>query len=255
MATTRAYGWRPDLPDHRDHVFALAAPVPTPKQIDLRPAKQTPGVWNQGQAGSCTGHGAGACISFVRALTLPTRQQWTPSRLFLYFNGRDLEGSTGVDAGASIRDVVKAASKLGVPPEKLWPYDEAKVTKRPSAAAYKEAAAHVVTSYLSVGQDLSSIRQCLAAGFPLTFGFSVYESFESPEVARTGVMPMPGAGERMLGGHCVAAWGYDDARKVVICRNSWGARWGDKGYFYMPYALIENPDLACDFWTIRADAS
>ncbi|HBN08566.1 MAG TPA: hypothetical protein DD435_07915 [Cyanobacteria bacterium UBA8530] len=55
------------------------------------------------------------------------------------------------------------------------------------------------------------------------------------DVASTGIMPMPKPSEQVFGGHAVLAVGYDDAKKVLIVRNSWGSGWGDKGYFYMPY--------------------
>jgi C1A family cysteine protease len=83
------------------------------------------------------------------------------------------------------------------------------------------------------------------------FGFAVYEGFESQQTARTGVVEMPGAGERMLGGHAVVAVGYDDPAKRFIVRNSWGATWGQKGYFTMPYAYLADRNLCDDFWTIR----
>jgi C1A family cysteine protease len=83
------------------------------------------------------------------------------------------------------------------------------------------------------------------------FGFTVYESFESDEVAHTGVAAMPGVGESALGGHAVMAAGYDDASSRFLVRNSWGAGWGMGGYFTIPYGYLENGDLAADFWTIR----
>src|SRR5262249_38413268 len=100
-------------------------------------------------------------------------------------------------------------------------------------------------------QNLREMKQCLADGFPFVFGFSVYESFESPQVARTGIMPMPSRSEKLLGGHAVMAVGYDDETDKLFVRNSWGTKWGEKGYFWMPYAYLENPGLARDFWTIR----
>jgi C1A family cysteine protease len=95
------------------------------------------------------------------------------------------------------------------------------------------------------------MKGCLASGYPFVFGFSVYESFESPEVLDTGVVPMPSDGEAQLGGHAVLAVGYDDATARFIIRNSWGTSWGDGGYGYMPYAYLTDSDLAADFWTIR----
>jgi C1A family cysteine protease len=95
------------------------------------------------------------------------------------------------------------------------------------------------------------MRACLAEGFPFVFGFTVYESFESQQVARTGVVEMPGRGERVMGGHAVLAVGYRDSEKRFTVRNSWGAGWAMKGYFTMPYDYLPNPNLAEDFWTIR----
>jgi C1A family cysteine protease len=95
------------------------------------------------------------------------------------------------------------------------------------------------------------MKGCLAAGFPFVFGFSVYESFETQAVAKTGVVPMPDKKEKMLGGHAVMAVGYDDSEGRFIVRNSWGPKWGQGGFFTMPYDYLVNQDLAADFWTIR----
>lgn len=57
--------------------------------------------------------------------------------------------------------------------------------------------------------------------------------------------------EALIGGHAVLAVGYDNSTQHFIIRNSWGADWGDKGYFYMPYEYITDGDLADDFWYIR----
>ena len=91
----------------------------------------------------------------------------------------------------------------------------------------------------------------LAEGFPFVFGFTVYESFESQTVAKSGKANIPSARERALGGHAVLAVGYDDKQKRLMVRNSWGPAWGQKGYFTMPYAYVKNRDLSDDFWSIR----
>ena len=96
------------------------------------------------------------------------------------------------------------------------------------------------------------MKQCLAEGYPFVFGFSVYESFESPAVAKSGKLNLPKAGEKQLGGHAVMAVGYDDATKRFLIRNSWGSDWGLKGCFTMPYDYAANANLADDFWTLRA---
>jgi C1A family cysteine protease len=91
----------------------------------------------------------------------------------------------------------------------------------------------------------------MADGFPFVFGFTVYDSFESDQVAKTGILNMPKPDEPEVGGHAVMGVGYDDAKKRLLVRNSWGADWGMKGYFTMPYDYVASRDLSDDFWTIR----
>lgn len=218
-----------------------------PPSKDLRP--QDSPIYDQGQLGSCTGNATAGAIQFARRLEgLP---DLVPSRLFLYFNGRALEGTTKIDAGAEIRDVVKGAIKPGVCPETEWPYDISQFATQPPPLAYSDATQDHVIRYSVVHQSMTGMKTCLALGFPFIFGFTVYSSFESDEVASTGIVPMPGQNEQVIGGHAVMAVGYDDVTQTMIVRNSWGTYWGDKGYFHMPYAYIRNPNLASDFWMIE----
>jgi hypothetical protein len=51
---------------------------------------------------------------------------------------------------------------------------------------------------LSYGvKKYKSNKGCLAQGYPFVFGFSVYESFESQEVAKTGKVNMPKKNEKV----------------------------------------------------------
>jgi C1A family cysteine protease len=137
----------------------------------------------------------------------------------------------------------------------MWPYSDQNpgpFLERPSPAVYTEALKHKVTSYQRVARSLSQMKGCLASGYPFVFGFSVYESFESEEVAKTGQAPMPGPSEALLGGHAVLAVGYDDSRQRFLVRNSWGASWGTGGHFTLPYTYLLDTNLSDDFWTIRA---
>ncbi len=259
---TGHYGWKPDLPDARDHLFsapaiALAA---LPPISDLR--SQCPPIYNQGQIGSCTANAIGAAFEFEvkhQGLT-----DFMPSRLFIYYNERAMEGHTTTDSGAQIRDGVKSVATLGVCSEDEWPYDDTPATsdggpfppgardgEKPGDACYKDALSNRATSYSRVLQDLTQMRGCLAAGYPFVFGFTVYESFESQEVAKTGVVPMPAPSETVLGGHAVLAVGYDDSAQTFTVRNSWGTDWGQEGYFTMPYAYLTTRGLASDFWTVH----
>jgi len=246
------YGWVPDLPDHRDHVFAtpLAQATALPPKVDLR--KGCPGVYDQGQLGSCTANAIGAAFEFdLRKQKLP---DFMPSRLFIYYNERVMEHSVASDAGAMIRDGIKSLSKQGVCPEPEWPYDIAQFAVKPPQSAYASALKHKAVSYQAVARNLAQMKGCLASGYPFVLGFTVYDGFESPQVAKTGLLNMPASSESVLGGHAVLAVGYDDSKERFLVRNSWGKSWGLKGYFTMPYAYLTERNLSSDFWTLRTVA-
>jgi C1A family cysteine protease len=242
------YGWVPDTPDQRDLLYAAVRPAPVtlPTFIDLRPACSS--VEDQGNLGSCTGNALAGAIEFLerkdRVLFVDA------SRLFIYYNERAMEGTVKSDSGAMIRDGIKTLKNIGVCSEMRWPYIISKFSIKPGTACYKEALKRRITSYHRI-LTLDEMRVCLAEGFPFVFGFTVYESFESPEVAKTGIVPMPQPSERTLGGHAVVAVGYDDGQRRFIVRNSWGTAWGQKGYFTIPYEYLANRNLSDDLWTIR----
>jgi C1A family cysteine protease len=219
-----------------------------PARIDLRP--HCPPVLDQGELGSCTANAIANAHRFDQ-MKQGVQADFPPSRLFIYYNERVMEGTVKSDAGAQIRDGIKTLVNSGVCPEAFWPYDIAKFASKPPVRAYREAAKHQALAYQRLVRSLDQMKGCLAAGYPFVFGFSVYESFESAEVARSGRMPMPAPGEKQLGGHAVLAVGYDDTRQCLVVMNSWSAKWGAKGYFYMPYAYLTNAGLTDDFWTVR----
>jgi C1A family cysteine protease len=249
--TNARFGWIPDLPDQRDHVFAAPAAVMAvlPSKVDLRPT--CPPVVDQGQLGSCTANAIANAHRFDQ-MKQGVTANFLPSRLFIYYNERAMEGTVKSDSGAQIRDGIKSIAKKGVCPETpTWPYVISQFAKKPPASAYKIALKHQAIAYQRVIQSSSQMKGCLAAGYPFVAGFTVYESFESQAVAKTGKVPMPASGEQVIGGHAVLAVGYDDSSQTFIMMNSWSTAWGDKGYFYMPYAYLTDSDLASDFWTVR----
>jgi C1A family cysteine protease len=245
----KGYGWVPDLPDGRDLLYA-APPKPLaklPARVDLRP--KCPPVYDQGQLGSCTANAIGAALEFDQIKQ--RRRVFAPSRLFIYYNERAIEGTVEADSGAMLRDGVKSVAKQGACDEKKWPYEIDQFRVKPPRPCYVEGKQNQAIQYLRVGQSLGQMKGCLAEGFPFVFGFAVYESFESREVAKTGHAPMPRAKEAMLGGHAVLAVGYDESKQWFTVRNSWGSGWGMRGYFTLPYPYLTQPSLARDFWTIR----
>lgn len=258
-----AWGWRKQPEDPRDYHFSAPAPVvqALPPAVDLRPF--CPPVYDQGRIGSCTANAIAGALEFC--MIKEKRPNFTPSRLFIYWNERDAEGTTDRDAGAVIRDGIKVVANIGAPNERQWSYDDtpadpltgiwaadAKPRQKPNCFAYRYAKDADAIAYLAVQQEIGQLKACLAAGFPFVFGFQVFEAFESQAVAASGALMMPQPGEKNLGGHAVLCVGYDDASQRFIVRNSWGSQWGMIGFFTMPYDYMTNAGLASDFWSIRA---
>lgn len=244
------FGWVPDLPDQRDLMYSAPMMImkKLPPKVDLR--SKCPPVYNQGPLGSCTANALGGAFEFSRKKQ--RLKDFMPSRLFLYYNERVMINTVNSDSGAYIRDGIKSLNTTGICPEKEWPYDINKFTEKPPKKCYDDALKSTVKSYQRLNNtNLPQLKSCLSQGYPFVFGFTVYESFESQTVARTGMMPMPAPSEKVIGGHAVMAVGYDDKKQVAIVRNSWGTGWGVKGYFYMPYGYITSNNLCDDFWTIR----
>ena len=247
----RCYGWKKDKVDPRDLLKTFTAfshESATTTTVDLR--SKCPSVYDQGALGSCTANAIAGAYEFDM-MKEHEDNIFTPSRLFIYYNERKMEGNIDEDAGAEIRDGIKSINKVGVCDEKEWPYDISKFTNEPTQNLYDEAKHHTAIKYQRVSQDLKHMKECLHQGLPFVFGFMVYESFESKKVASTGNMPMPQEGEEILGGHAVMAVGYNDEKKVFIVRNSWQDTWGDKGYFYMPYDFMTNADYVSDIWVVE----
>jgi C1A family cysteine protease len=255
-SSTQHYGWIPDLPDQRDlvHVVPTEVAQALPSAVDLRTF--CPAVYDQGKLGSCTANAIAAALAFDQR-KLETPQRFTPSRLFIYYNERALQGTASADTGAPLREGMKAVNHAGVCPEDQpedtanWPYDPTQFASRPPDTCYAEARHVRALHYRRLNHSLDSLKGCLAEGYPFVFGITVYESFESPQVKQTGAVVMPEKHESVIGGHAMMAVGYDDARQALIVRNSWGPNWGDQGYCYLPYDYLIARGLARDFWTIR----
>lgn len=263
MKTAYRYGWTRDLPDHRDLVRATAPETLAnlPASVDLSTDPAMPPIYDQAQIGSCTANAIAAAVEYE--LRKQKLADFMPSRLFIYYNERAMEGSVGSDSGAQIRDGVKSVATQGVCPEDEWPYDGdpansdgswpagQRAGQKPTTACYSVASGTEAVQYERVPQELDHIKAALAAGVPVVFGFSVYASFESQETAQTGDAPMPAPGEAQLGGHAVLAVGYDNATDRFKVRNSWGTGWGQAGYFTLPYAYLTDSRLASDLWTVK----
>lgn len=250
--TKRRYGLIADTknPLQDLHLFALGAPPPpAPPVVDLLP-KAVP-IVDQGPTNSCTGNATANHVGTVARLlgiTLPPLSRELP-----YYGARVMEGCAKVDGGAQIRDVFKFYQKTGNCSEKEWPLLASTITKKPPAKVYADAGLHKILAYQRVLMTTDSIEAALATGFTFVAGISVYTSFESNDVANTGMVPMPKTGEKLLGGHGVHVCGYNRIKRLVWAQNSWGLRWGLNGTFSLPYGYLE--EYGSDAWqaTLTAD--
>ena len=253
--TRHVAGWVPDRPDHRDMKFVagtsflsrLLAPILAPAAVDLR--KNCSSVESQGDLGSCTAHAATSAMEFLYKKAGKTQPEL--SRLFLYYATRVWVAgeSSSADNGAMIRDVMRALAKHGVCIEKEWAYRRDRFSTEPGGLATLDAKNHQILHYYRC-PNLKYIKACLAEGYPCVGGFAVPESVGSESTTKTGVIEYPGPKDGFMGGHAVLFVGYNDKTKRLMFQNSWGTKWGDGGYGYLPYAFVTNW-LANDFWTIR----
>lgn len=274
-----AYGWIKQSVDERDVKLTRPVALKTdlPPSVDLRP--QMPPPYDQGQLGSCSANAIAAAVEYY---CIKTDYKWkfTPSRLFMYYNERALEGTIDQDAGAELRDGLKSLNLNGICPETegdgtkpdwLWPYSDGPdlFKQKPPEACYKDSVLHEALKYEAVPPNAAAVMTVLAAGIPIIFGIPVYSSFESASVAACGVVPLPSSRDQLQGGHAVLAVGYFNklpptvlaaakkARRTVaggayvLVRNSWGSDWGDGGYFYLPLSAYMCK-LGDDFWALEA---
>lgn len=233
-----------------ERLGATIDPKTLPAKVDLR-ADAAVSIYDQGQIGSCVSNSASYGVR--RAYKKNTGKLIMPSRLFIYFNGRVMNGlPADSDSGLTITEGYRSVDKFSAPSEALWPYDQNQFKAKPSPAAYAAAAKMPNFEYVTLNSNILELKKCLADGFYVSFGTALFSSFMSAQTARTGVIPNPDtAKEQRLGGHAMTIVGYDDSKRCFIVANSWSARWGDKGFCYFPYDYMLNKSLTSDFCSAR----
>ena len=255
----RKYAIVKDKVDKRDHKvhkskrFSLINPAEVP--VTFNTVKWCSPVEDQGELGACSMHAFACALELLENKQnefLDNGQFVRVSRLMGYYNERLLEGDIDDDGGAELRDGIATLAKYGICKEDIWPYDIAKFKLQPPLEAYVDGLNRRITSYARVDTtNNAQVEQVIASGYPIVIGIQIYDSFETEEVARTGVVSLPLANEKCLGGHAVTIVAYDRTTQRYLVRNSWGPNWGFGGYFTIPYAYINNPNLCGDAWVIN----
>lgn len=244
----RMYGCKLSPPDPRDHRFSAPHVVALPDFVDLRPHCSP--VEDQRDANSCVANAVVGALEYMDRRAGGRAIDY--SRLFVYWYARDLRGWQDQDEGCYIRDAIKVVAGRGVCPESLWPYNLQRVMVEPEAVCGAAAHRHLLERYARA-KTLQDIQAALAMGYPVVGGFPVFEALESPEVAKSGLLPAPRPEDHILGYHAMMIAGYDAAAKQLIVRNSWGPEWGLNGYVKFPFAYAER-GLIEDVWVIQARA-
>ena len=217
----------------------LNSKIKLPAKVDLR--THLPFIYDQGELGSCTANAF--CHAYCLLEHVKTGNiSFNPSRLFLYYQERVIEGTIGSDSGADVIDGESYVKKNGICSESSWVYDISKYTVHPPMGCYTEAVNHKISNYSTIivnSSAVNAIKSSLVNKVPVLIAIAVYSSFESDAVATSGRVPIPNVRKEMfLGGHEICIVGYDDSIKSFIVANSWGNSWGDNGFCYIPYAYI-----------------
>jgi len=262
---THHFGWKPDLGDHRDFhleqqsVRALLRRL----KIRTRAAKLPESVdWrefcgpieDQGSLPTCAAH---ACVALLQQFERrASGRLLLLSSLFAHWTAGRQELSACVSQ-RSLRDVLKAIVRSGVPPERYWPAIEPNLGAQPDCFAFSFQREFRNLRYVRVGpadgngdQLLDQVRSLLAAGFMAVCGFAVCTCLGDDPM-----IPFPTAADGILGGQAVSVVGYNDKLRIrsdrgaLLVRNSWSERWGDHGFGWLPYSYVRRR-LASDFWTV-----
>ena len=237
--------------DARDLKYrSLARTTTAPSSLDLRASGNVPRALNQGDLGSCVSNAVSNALRF--AMKQRRVANFQPSRLQNYYDARvKVSGwPAAKDTGLTMRSGCQAAVAHGVCPEMLCPYTISRFSAPPNIRATSEALKRRSFRYYAVGQTLPELKRVLADGNIVMCGILVFRGFLV--AAGTGVVPMPDASERHLGGHAQTLVGYSDSKGAFLSLNSWGPEFGEDGCSWIPYAYVLNPALAGDFTVIVA---
>jgi C1A family cysteine protease len=243
----RAWGRNvPDpLPDHR---MLNRTTVGLPQVVDLR--EWDGPIKDQFNLSSCTGHAFSSSMEWIFRKYLGKQPVLSP--LYLYAKELQLDGNFPNDDGSDGVTGCNVSIANGCCEDSLYP-DASQTIQNPTSAMDQNASQYRMGAYHGlVGSQTALSVVGDPVPWPVQIGFTVYASFESDEVAASGIYnPQPG--ESVVGGHEVKVSGCDlgvtptlrpeGCGPAFLIQNSWGAwGWNNSGYFWMPVSVLDAPD-------------
>lgn len=196
-------------------------------------------IKDQGQIGACTVFAISSIYEYI--LKRNSEEEADLSESFVYYNVRHLEGKELEDTGSSFQDVIASIGEQGICTESLHPYTRS-LSDTPSDEAYLDGETRRITKAMNVNVALNDIKSAIQEGYPVAISLKIFDSFK----ANLGFVRRPSDEEIESGDfgyHAMVVVGYSDDTKFFLVRNSWGEHFGDKGYCYIPYSYISDPEL------------
>ena len=167
-------------------------------------------------------------------------------------------------SGSSVSDCMRFLTRLGACSWDDMPYTAADDNAQPEENDFRKAAEFRTLgwSYFSTTTDagLDILKSHLNDGNVAVISMSVYETFVFTDTSGTphsysrsnvplSANVMTGQLADYEGGHAVTVVGYDDDKDygngnkgAFKIANSWGASWGNSGYFWVSYDFIKTTD-------------
>jgi C1A family cysteine protease len=213
----RAFGAIQSPPDERDfqieELYAganlAAISLPSTYVVPNRPP-----VLNQGDTPMCVAYSTSSLKSYQ------DRDDQSPAKWWNFDEPYFFRLIGGGYNGAILRNAMDRMLKAGYP----------------VVGGTSPTSKHKIKAYYSVGKDKTAIKTAVKTYGELVMAMPWYRSWvRSPEAGVNYVLPRPDYG---VGGHAIVIDGWDDNRRALRLRNSWGTVWGASGDCFLPSSYI-----------------
>lgn len=216
-----------DVPaDAASRLITLRKTETLPTRFDWR---DNNGNWvtpvrNQGGCGSCWDFSAVAQV-----------ESWWQIYNNKIGSGVDLSeqfvlscGQAGSCAGGGVDQALTFFQNSGVPPETCFPYQADDSLPCSEACADWQAQAVSIPGwgYITLNEILIDNIKEAVYRHPVSASYTVFQDFQ----LYGGGVYQHVWGD-VVAGHAILIVGWDDAEQCWVCKNSWGAGWGEDGYF------------------------